>query len=108
MNNLNPIKHFTLFVFFSLLIIACRSNIDKTVEEYNVIINEIDTFISINSKSPSEDEFYKIISKLSYKTDEECPCYKKESESEYILWFGLELGESMVYNSKTKKWERKS
>jgi len=31
--------------------------------------------------------------------------YRKESESKYILWFGKELGESVVYNSETKQWK---
>lgn len=31
--------------------------------------------------------------------------YRKESESKYILWFGKELGESVVYDSNTKQWK---
>ena len=31
--------------------------------------------------------------------------YRKESESKYILWFGKELGESVVYDSETKQWK---
>lgn len=31
--------------------------------------------------------------------------YEKKSDTEYRLWFGSELGESVVYNSSTRKWE---
>jgi len=31
--------------------------------------------------------------------------YRKMSEDEYIVWFGLTLGESETYSSLTKKWQ---
>ncbi len=31
--------------------------------------------------------------------------YKKVSESDYVLWYGTTLGESVTYSSKTGKWE---
>lgn len=31
--------------------------------------------------------------------------YEKKSDTEYRLWFGTELGESVVYNSSIRKWE---
>jgi hypothetical protein len=30
--------------------------------------------------------------------------YIKKSDDEYEVWYGLELGTSKIYNSKTKKW----
>jgi hypothetical protein len=30
--------------------------------------------------------------------------YIKKSEEEYEIWYGLSLGTSRIYNSKTKKW----
>jgi hypothetical protein len=38
-------------------------------------------------------------------TEEGPVYYRKESESKYILWFGKELGESVVYDSETKQWK---
>lgn len=32
--------------------------------------------------------------------------YIKKSKDEYEVWYGLELGTSKVYNSKTKKWRK--
>ncbi len=31
--------------------------------------------------------------------------YEKKNESKYILWFGKELGESVVYDSDAKQWK---
>lgn len=31
--------------------------------------------------------------------------YKKATESKYIVWFGKDLGESITYDSDTKKWK---
>jgi len=31
--------------------------------------------------------------------------YRKVGDDEYSVWFGTTLGESEVYNSRTKKWE---
>ncbi|MCB1024644.1 MAG: hypothetical protein KDB79_09655 [Acidobacteria bacterium] len=31
--------------------------------------------------------------------------YKKTDDSKYIVWFGKELGESMIYDSDTKEWK---
>lgn len=33
--------------------------------------------------------------------------YVKKGEDEYEIWYGLELGTSKVYNSKTKTWKEK-
>ncbi len=30
--------------------------------------------------------------------------YVKKNEDEYEIWYGLGLGTSRIYNSKTKKW----
>ena len=30
--------------------------------------------------------------------------YVKKSQDEYEIWYGLGLGTSRIYNSKTKKW----
>jgi len=31
--------------------------------------------------------------------------YRRISNDEYIVWFGIGVGESETYNSRTKKWE---
>jgi hypothetical protein len=37
--------------------------------------------------------------------DERCPCYEKQTEQSYIVWFGWTLGESVVYDSLAGKWQ---
>src|SRR5258706_14513597 len=34
--------------------------------------------------------------------------YEKKRSDHYIVWYGLSLGESMVYDSQTKQWEEHS
>lgn len=36
--------------------------------------------------------------------DERCPCYEKQTEQSYIVWFGWTLGESVVYDSVAREW----
>ena len=31
--------------------------------------------------------------------------YRKVSDDEYRVWFGISVGESETYNSRTKKWD---
>jgi hypothetical protein len=31
--------------------------------------------------------------------------YQHEADGSYVLWFGMELGESVVFRSTTRKWE---
>ena len=99
-------KYYLIIFFVSFAIFSCSSEIDDTINKYNVIIKKIDAFQQVNSTLPSNEEFYKIIQDLGFEVSEGCPCYNKISENEYDLWFGLSLGESMLYNSKTKKWSK--
>ncbi len=39
-------------------------------------------------------------------TEEGPVYYKKESDDRYIVWFGLELGESVTYDSADKNWNK--
>ena len=106
MNVIKLKKYYLLISFISFFIFGFTSDIDSTIKDYNVIVKKIDYFQNTYSRLPNDEEFYKIIKELGFKVDEGCPCFNKESDSEYILWFGLSLGESMVYNSKTKQWSK--
>ena len=106
---MNVIKlkiYYLIISIISFFIIGCNSDTDNTIKDYNVIVKKIDYFQNTYSRLPNDEEFNKIIKELGYKGDESCPCYNKVSENEYDLWFGLSLGESMVYNSKTKQWSK--
>lgn len=103
---LHFLKYFLLISFISIFIFSCTSKIDDTIKEYNVIVKKVNAFQIKNTHLPNDEEFYSIIKELGYKSDEGCPCYNKVSENEFDLWFGLSLGESMKYNSKTNKWSK--
>jgi hypothetical protein len=93
-----------IVVIFLTFSFGCSNETDIKIGEYNLIIEKIEDFHLLNNRVPTEQEFYEIISKLGYQKSEECPCYQIKSENEYELWFGLELGGSMIYKSKIKKW----
>ena len=99
---------FSLIIILSLFVLGCKNKVDSKISEYNTIIEKIDMFIGDYNKTPDEKEFYDLIKTLGYRPSEGCPCYNKVSDSEYELFFGLGLGTSMVYHSKTKTWEKES
>jgi hypothetical protein len=95
---------FSVIIILLFIFLGCSNEADNKINEYNKIIGQIDKFIFDYKKAPTEKEFYELIKTLGYKPSEGCPCYNKISDTEYELYFGLGLGTSMVYNSKTKKW----
>jgi hypothetical protein len=95
---------FTRIIFILLLIGGTGCETETKIKEYNRIVKKIDVFLEANKRTPTEQEFNKIIKSMGYQPSESCPCYNKLSNNNYELWFGLGLGTSMVYRSKTKKW----
>ena len=82
------------FFFFS----SCADNKQKLGEE---IITKIETYKKSNGHLPNQLKDIGIIEK------EEGPIYyKRQNDTTYIIYYGLGLGESMVYNFKNKRWER--
>lgn len=65
----------------------------------NKYIEKIEQFRQQNQRLPSSLE------EIGEITSEKGPIYyQKLSETEYQIWFGTTVGESIIYNSKTKKW----
>ncbi len=47
------------------------------------------------------------LSEVGIEEKEEGPIYyDKKSSTRYVVWFGMELGESVTYDSETRKWSR--
>jgi hypothetical protein len=88
-----------LIIGFIFLTLACNSN--QRMSEGNGVISKIEKFKNKNARLPDN------LSEIGIVENESCRpvCYKKESESKYIVWFGKELGESTTYNSDTKQWK---
>ena len=86
----------TTAICFSTL--AC-SHSDK-IKKGNEAAARIEDFRIKNGKLPNS------LSEVGIEETESGPIYyEKKSESRYILWFGKELGESVVYDSDTKQWK---
>jgi hypothetical protein len=69
--------------------------------EGNEIVAKIELFKKENGRLPLS------LSELGIKATEEGPIYyEKKDDAIYILWFGEGLGESVTYDSSTKKWDK--
>lgn len=97
-------KPILLTFIFSLLIALCScSSISSQIKkkEGNEIAARIELFKKENGRLPSS------LSELGIKETEEGPIYyEKKDNSNYILWFGAELGESVTFDSSTNKWSK--
>ncbi len=64
------------------------------------VIQKIETYKITYNRLPSSLE------EIGERVSEAGPIfYKKINNTEYEIWFGTTLGESMTYNSETQKWE---
>ena len=62
-------------------------------------VAKIETFKNANGRLPNSLE------EVGVKEDESGPVYYcQTTNGEYLVWYGTALGESVGYNSKTKKW----
>jgi hypothetical protein len=93
----------SLLVLGSVLgMLSCKSGTQKLGEQ---VVAKVEEFRQTHGKLPeSLDEIG-----IQVKSESDPPVYyRKESNDHYIVWYGLSLGESMVYDSQTKKWEEHS
>lgn len=89
---------FSLMLSIFSLALSCNSA-DKIAEGDKVII-KIEKFRNETGRLPNS------LTEIDISEKESGPIYyQKKSDSKYILWFGKELGESMVYDSETKEWK---
>ena len=86
----------TLLIFFCF-IVSCTDKRQKLGEE---IIAKIETYKKQNGHLPKKLNDIGVIEK------EEGPIYySKQNETTYKVYYGGGLGESIVYNFETKRWE---
>lgn len=65
-----------------------------------MLIEKVEEFEKKHKRLPNS------ISEFGLKEKEDSPAYyQKTSDSTYIVWYGLSLGESNIYHSHTKKWD---
>ena len=66
------------------------------------VVRRVENFRTIHQKLP--ESLTEI--GIEVKSESDPPVYyRKESSDHYIVWYGLSLGESMTYDSATRKWE---
>ncbi|WP_319500806.1 hypothetical protein [uncultured Draconibacterium sp.] len=82
-----------------LLITSCCDIICERQRHAELIIEKVEEFRQENSRLPENVTEIGIDDSqmhLSY--------YTKKDSVVYEVWYGLDLGVSKIYNSKTKKW----
>jgi hypothetical protein len=75
------------------------------MEDAYRLINAVEAHIQRSSRTPINEEAWKIIDNLGLRSDESCrPCYDRLDNENYLISIGLTVGESYNYSSSTKEW----
>ncbi|CAN5687781.1 hypothetical protein BH11VER1_BH11VER1_33620 [soil metagenome] len=91
------LKHVIVYIATVLLLVGC-SDPKKAIG--NRIIEQIETHKLKTHRLPER------LSEIGIKETLEGPVfYEKKSASAYILWYSTTLGESVTYDSVSRKWE---
>jgi len=90
------IKILTLVLLFGIY--SCEFNNER--QEYaEMLIEKVETFKKENNRLPND------VSELGLTEKMDIPAfYQMQTDSTYMVWYGLSVGESKVYRSSTKKW----
>ena len=91
-------KILTIILFFGIF--SC--DLENENQEYaEMLIEKVETFKTKNKRLP------KNVSEFGLTEFMDSPAfYQLETDSTYIVWYGLSLGESKIYKSSTKKWTK--
>jgi hypothetical protein len=79
-------------------IYSCEFKNDR--QEYaEMLIEKVEKFKKTNNRLPKD------VTELGLNEKMDSPAfYEMETDSTYIVWYGLSVGESKVFKSSTKKW----
>lgn len=89
-------KIISLFILCICILFSCTDKRQKNGEE---IVSRIELYKKATGRLPNN------LSDVGIEEKESGPIYyDKKSDTSYIVYYGLGLGESMVYNFQTKKW----
>jgi hypothetical protein len=88
-------------ILFLLLLVSCHGARELELKDKgNVVIRRIEQFRETHGYLPDN------LTAMGMVEEEAGPIYYlKQDSSSYIVWFGLELGESMTWDSKSGKWK---
>jgi hypothetical protein len=90
-----------LAFLFALCCCDLISREGRLEKEGNEVVAKIERFKKDKGRLPLS------LSEIGIEEKEEGPIYyQKQDSSKYVIWFSAELGESVTYDSSTKKWDR--
>jgi hypothetical protein len=101
--NPKPVLSVVLVLVLSVVACSCGTYLraERLTKEGNEIVGKVESFRKDKGRLPDS------LSELGIKETEGGPIYyAKKSDTKYLLWFGAELGESVSYDSDSKKWGR--
>lgn len=85
----------TIFLFLT----SCCDILCERQKHAELIIEKVEKFRQETGRLPEKVTEVGIDDK-----QDSLSFYEKKSKDEYEVWYGLDLGTSKIYNSKTKKW----
>ncbi len=89
-----------LILLCSICVFSCSLN-DEKKQSAEIIIKKIELFKS------NENRFPESVKELGLKEEmDSAVFYEKLNDSAYIVWYGLSVGESNVYRSSSKNWNK--
>ena len=92
----STIKILTLILLLGLC--SCEFENDRQ-DHAEMLIEKVETFKKANNRLPKD------VSELGLTEKMDSPAfYQMETDSTYMVWYGLSVGESKVYRSSTEKW----
>lgn len=96
---------YSIALVLALLLTSCSfsavSRENQLKSEGDKIVARIERFKAERQRLPVS------LSEVGVEEKEEGTIYyDKKSVTRYVLWFGMELGESVTYDSETRKWSR--
>jgi hypothetical protein len=78
---------------------SCSDLLKQREEHARTIIENVEIYRQQNKRTPNE------LSEIGMDDNQDSlSFYIKKSGDEYEVWYGLGLGTSKIYNSKTKQW----
>jgi hypothetical protein len=68
-------------------------------------IAAVEGYRAKHGRLPDEAEAEAMLDDMPWHREGACPCYRRESPQEYLVWFqGRSLGDSFTYDSQTGVW----
>ena len=85
-----------------LLFSICGCSVENKREKYaELIIEKVEQFKTEKNRLPKNVSEIGLVELENSKA-----FYERKTDSTYIVWFGLSIGESKTYNSSKKEWTK--